>query len=669
MMKNRRGILPEDLYRMRFVRSVALSPNEEEVVYAVEWIDESKKKYYSNLWLVPIQGGPSRQLTFGKVKDRSPCWSTDGKAIAFLSTREEKEGIFILPMDGGEARKLIEMEGTFTSLSWSPDGKLLLCAFRKRDPLPEKDGKKEAPVFRYIIRLFYRLDGSGFIPQDGFHIWTFNVESGKGNQLTKGRYDETSPEFSPDGKKIVFVSNRTRDPDRNPLRNDLWLIPREGGKITRIPTPAGPVDSPSWSPNGKKIAYVGHTNPEDPWGVTNYHLWVVPVGNKSRTRDLLPHFDRTVLDVTLSDMVEFSQSGSRPYWSKDGKTLYFISSDMGNTHLFSVPSKGGKIQRVVAGPLEVMAFSGGMDGRERTNTLALLISDPTGPGDVWSLSLSRKGDTKRLTHVNQSLFREVTLSQPKEIRYRSFDGKVIQGWIMRPINCKIGRKYPAIVEIHGGPRAQYGNVFFHEFQCLSAKGYVVFYTNPRGSQGCGEAFAGAIVKDWGNLDYKDIMSGVDWLEKQALVDKNRLGVTGGSYGGYMTNWIIGHTNRFKAAVTQRSVTNLVSFFGSSDFGYEDHREFGGHPWERFQEFVRMSPITYVKNIRTPLLISHSEQDLRCPIEQAEQLFAALKVLGRKVEFIRFPEEPHGLSRCGRPDRRVERLHRIIGWFEKYLKRQ
>jgi len=238
---------------------------------------------------------------------------------------------------------------------------------------------------------------------------------------------------------------------------------------------------------------------------------------------------------------------------------------------------------------------------------------------------------------------------------------------MKPIGFKRGKKYPAVVQVHGGPRAQYGNTFFHEFQLLAANGYVVFYANPRGSQGFGEAFADAITKDWGETDFKDVMAGVDYLETKDYVDSKRIGVMGGSYGGYMTNWLVGHTDRFKAAVTQRSVTNLISFFGSSDIGYDDWREFGGHPWDNFDEYVRMSPITYAKDMKTPLLIIHSENDLRCPIEQAEQLFIALKVLGRKVEFLRFPEETHDLSRNGRPDRRIERLKRTIDWFDRHLR--
>jgi dipeptidyl aminopeptidase/acylaminoacyl peptidase len=532
-MKKKRGMKPEDIFRMKFVRSVAISPSEDEILYTLEWVDKDKKKYFTNLWLVPSDGGVARQLTFGKIRDRSPCWSPDGKSIAFVSTRDGKEGIYILPRDGGEARKLIEMEGSIAFLSWSPDGKILLCAFRKKDPLPEKDGKKELPVFRHITRLFYRLDGAGFMPKDGFHIWTIDVKTGEGKQLTRGKYDELSPEFSPDGKRIAFISNRSRDPDRDPLLNDLWLIPRNGGRLKRVPTPAGPVESPAWSPDGKRVAYMGHTNPEDAWGVTNYHLWVVPVGGKGRARDIHPRYDRTVYDATISDTIEFSETSSGPMWSKDGKNIYFIASDEGNTHLFTVPSRGGSIRRIVDGPLQVMGYNG--IGPKKK--FALLIADPTGPGDIWvaSVNRGRKLKPKRITNVNQSLFSETVLVSPREIRYKSYDGTTIQGWIMRPVGFKKGRKYPTIVEIHGGPRAQYGNVFFHEFQCLAAKGYNVFYTNPRGSQGFGESFAGAIVNDWGNLDYQDVMAGTDWLEKRDFVDRKRMGVTGGSYGGYMTN--------------------------------------------------------------------------------------------------------------------------------------
>jgi len=658
--KGKRLIRAEDLLKMKFVRSVAMSPDESRIAYTLEWIDEKEKKYFSHLWLVNVSDGSSTQFTFGKVKDREPCWSPDGKRIAFLSTREEKEGIYVIPANGGEARKLVEMEGTFRHLSWSPKGNLLVCSFRKKDPSPEGSDKKAPPVYRHITRLCYKLDGEGYRPQDGFHIWTFDPSSGKGIQLTRGKYDEIYPSFSPNGEKIAFVSNRQKDPDRDSLREDLWVIGRNGGKPNRIPTPPGPVAAPNWSPDGKTIAYLGHTKPEDTWWINNYHIWIVPSSGKGKDRDLMPNFDRMVMDLTLSDTAE-GHSFLPPLWSANGKFIYFLATDEGNTHPFSVTIAGGKVTRLLSQPMRVMWLSAA--GKKKK--LAILAADPYSPGDLWFFQLA-DNKVKRLTEVNRELFSQLELSRPEEVRYTSFDGTKIQAWILKPPRMQ-KRKYPAIVEIHGGPRMQYGNVFFHEFQLLTANGYVVFYTNPRGSQGRGEAFAGAIKGNWGELDYKDIMAGVDYLVKRQYVDPKKLGVTGGSYGGYMTNWIIGHTDRFKAAVTQRSLSNLISDFGSSDFGFEHWREFGAHPWERLEDYLRLSPITYVTKIKTPLLIIHSENDLRCPIEQAEQLYMALKILKRPVEFIRFPEESHGLSRCGCPDRRIERLKRIRGWFDRYLK--
>ena len=666
-ISKKRSITAEDLLKLKFIRSVAISPDEKQIAYSLEWIDAEENKYYSNIWLVSAKGGKPRQFTHGKVKDGKPCWSSDGKRIAFISKRNEKQGIYIIPADGGESRKLVEMDGTFSSLSWSPNGKSLLCTFRKNDPTPKADkdkAEKKQPVVRHITRLFYKHDGEGFRPKDGFHLWIFASDTGKGKQITKGKYDERAPAFSPDGKRIAFVSNHSKDPDFDSLRDDLWIVSKDGDRIKKIPTPAGPIESPTWSPDGKRIAYLGHTNPNDAWGVTNYHVWVVPMNAKGKAKDLMPNFDRMAMDMTLSDM-RAVHDASYPVWSADGKQIYFLGSDQGNAHLFLVKSSGGNPARLISRPMELINF----DTSGSKDQFALLVSDQLNPGDIWLLNLSTKQSSKakRLTDVNRELFANIELSQPEEIHYPSHDGTKIQAWIMKPIGFKRGKKYPAVVQVHGGPRAQYGNTFFHEFQLLAANGYVVFYANPRGSQGFGEAFADAITKDWGETDFKDVMAGVDYLETKDYVDSKRIGVMGGSYGGYMTNWLVGHTDRFKAAVTQRSVTNLISFFGSSDIGYDDWREFGGHPWDNFDEYVRMSPITYAKDMKTPLLIIHSENDLRCPIEQAEQLFIALKVLGRKVEFLRFPEETHDLSRNGRPDRRIERLKRTIDWFDRHLR--
>ncbi|MCI0405002.1 MAG: S9 family peptidase [candidate division Zixibacteria bacterium] len=667
MPKTKRLITAEDLIQFKWVRAVALSPDESKIAFTLEWIDENKQKYWSNLWVVPTSGGAPRRFTTGKVKDRQPVWSPDGKFIAFVSNRDNEEGIYIIPADGGEARKLVSMDGSFDALSWSPDGKSLLSAFRKNDPVPVgedgKPDKKAAPVYRHITRLFYKLDGEGFLPKDGFHIWTFDLASGKGTQLTFGRFDELSPAFSPDGRWICFASNRQPDPDRESLRIDLWVIPSSGGRMRKIPTSPGPVAAPSWSPDGKKIAYVGHANPDDAWGVTNDHVWVVSVNGKGEAKDVTPDFDRPSIDVTICDMQE-GHGVPAPAWSADGKRLFFMASDSGSTSLYTVPVSGGKVTRILTRPGHLQRFSAAKSAK----VAALVFSDFLTPAEVFSLKLTdRPAPPKQITSISKEFLGGITLSKPEVASFKSFDGTPVQAWIMKPPHFKPGRKHPAIVQIHGGPRAQYGVSFFHEFQLLAARGYVVFFSNPRGSQGYGEAFAGAIVGDWGNLDYKDVMAGTDELIKKPFVDAKRVGVTGGSYGGFMTNWIVGHTNRYKAAITGRSVVNEYSMSGSSDIGQEVWREMKAKIWEDPDKLMRLSPISYVKNVKTPLLILHNEFDLRCPIGQGEELYLALKMLKKKVEFVRFPEEPHGLSRHGRPDRRLARLSWMLKWFDWYLK--
>ncbi|MGH8003143.1 MAG: S9 family peptidase, partial [Limisphaerales bacterium] len=526
-----------------------------------------------------------------------------------------------------------------------------------------KPDKKAAPLFRHITRLFHKLDGEGFLPKDGFHLWTFEVGTGKGTQLTFGRFDELSPAFSPDGKWICFVSNRQPDPDRESLLIDLWVIPSGGGRMRKIPTPPGPVWMPAWSLDGKKIAYIGHANPDDAWGVENDHIWVVPADGRRETKDLTAGFDRPCNDSTICDMQE-GHGIPAPVWSANGKRLFFMASDSGSTSLYSVPTSGGKVTRILTRPGHLQRFSAAKNAK----AAALIFSDFFIPTEIFTLKLSEKAaQAKQITSISREFLDGIWLTRPEPASFKSFDGTPVGAWIMKPPNFKPNRKYPAIVQIHGGPRAQYGVSFFHEFQLLAARGYVVFFSNPRGSQGYGEAFAGAIVGDWGNLDYKDVMAGTDELVKKPFVDPKRVGVTGGSYGGFMTNWIVGHSNRYKAAITGRSVVNQYSMSGSSDIGHEVYREMKAHIWDEPDKLLRLSPISYVKNVRTPLLILHNEFDLRCPVGQAEELFLSLKYLKRKVEFVRFPEEPHGLSRHGRPDRRLARLGWILKWFDRYLK--
>jgi dipeptidyl aminopeptidase/acylaminoacyl peptidase len=662
----KRFVEAEDLCRLSVVTSATMSPDEKKIAYTIETISEDKRKYYSHIYMADIATGESQRFTFGEVADRGLAWSPDGKKIAFVSTRNKKTGIYVMPAEGGAERKVITEDGNFSGLNWTPDGKELVYQFRYNDSHLEKDEKKkkEAPLYRHITRLWYRLDGAGWLPKDRFHIWKVDVESGKSRQTTRGKRDNTNPAVSPDGKLIAFVSNRSKDPDLDSMKEDLMIISINGGKERKIPTPAGPVGLPSFSPDGKKLAYMGHSYPDSSWGVTNFHIWTVGVSGKPAAKDIIPKFDRQVYDQTIGDMGE-GFDAQPPQWSPDGKRIYFAAADTGSTHLFYVPARGGLPTRVTKKNCHVKGYS--INGRKKL--VAAVVSDLRAPGELRLFPAAYNGDRKSrtLTASNKQLFSGIAFPRVREVWFKAYDGTALQGWLVTPPNMNRNRRYPGILEIHGGPTAQYGFTFFHEMLYLASKGFVVFYTNPRGGGGQGETWAGTIIGDWGSIDYQDCMAAADYLERLPYVNAKRMGVTGGSYGGYMTNWIVGHTNRFKAAVTQRSVVDLNSFVGSSDMGYELWREFEGQPWTVPETYERCSPLTYAKNIKTPLLIIHSEQDLRCSIEQAEQLFVTLKLMKKKVELVRFPEEPHGLSRHGRPDRRIARLNWIVKWFEKYLK--
>lgn len=666
----KRPVAIDDITKIKFVRSPALSPDEETVVFTVTTIPEDRKKYNFHLWRCRIDGSELRQLTYGDRSDSSPACSPDGKLIAFISKRGDYPGIHLLPADGGEARMLVEKDGAFADLQFTPDSKSIVCLFRANDPIPgaddkskDKKPKRETPVCRHITRLFYRYDGAGFNPKDEFHIWIFDVASGEGRQLTKGRFSEMAPTVSPDGKWVAFVSVRQPDPDREPMLQDLFIVPTKGGPVRRIPTPAGPVEAPSFSPDGRLIAYYGHTDPHGPWAVTPMHTWVVGASGRPAARDLTPDFDREPMDLTISDCAE-GFGMMRPQWAPNGKSILTLISDTGATFLYRVQLRGGKPAPLFPSQYHVQSPSFGKQGKRA----AILIGDANNPAEVGIVELNARPRAKAITKMNGDLLSELTMRKPEEVWFTSTNKTRVQGWVLKPPNFKRGRRYPAIVEVHGGPRTQYGYSFFHEMHLLAARGYVVFYCNPRGSQGRGKEFSGAIINAWGTVDYEDVMAGTDWLMRQPYVNTKRVGITGGSYGGYMTNWVVGHTDRFRAAVTQRSVVQLETFFGSSDTGWLWNYEFGGHPWENPEAYKRMSPLTYAKNVKTPILIIHSEQDMRCAIEQGEQWFSRLKFLRKTVELVRFPEEPHGLSRNGRPDRRIVRLEHILRWFDKYMRR-
>lgn len=672
-MPKRRAITPEDLYEFQQITDLQISPNGAHVLYSVQHIDRKTEKKYTNLWLVPIGKGKPYQFTVGDHNDTHPRWSPDGAQIAFISNRHDETDsqIYIIPFGGGEARKLTDLKGYIGSFEWSPDGKHLLVEFTAKSAEElaleqDENAKKRGRVYRKVTRPFYKMDGLGFLPENQQHLWIVNVENGKGTQIT-GQGDEIHREedahWSPDGKTIVFCSNRTADPDMNPDLTDLYLIPAAGGEMRKLETPAGGKGAPSFSPDGKFLAWFGNERPGDWW--QNQRLWVMPLDGSTPAQDLTGKFDFEVGADVINDL-SGAHKTSRPTWSTDGQRIYFQVSRHGRTTLHSIARDGSDLQTIIDEPGVVGQFN--LDKKQ--SRMAYFFGTLTDPGQIHFRRMN--GTTGRirrtLTSLNRRLLNRLNLGEIEAVWFKGAADNDLQGWILKPPNFDPAQKYPAILEIHGGPLTQYGEFFMHEFYYLAAQGYVVFFCNPRGGQGYGEAHAKAIWGGWGTVDYEDIMAWTDYVAALPYVDADRLGVTGGSYGGYMTLWVIGHTQRFKAAVAQRVVSNLVSMWGSSDFNWVFQQPVGNKPpWEDLQTYWQQSPIAFLGNARTPTKIIHSEQDHRCPIEQGEQAFIALRTQGVPTEFIRFPGEPHGLSRVGRTDRRVARLKHISEWMDKYLK--
>ncbi len=662
-----RGTTAQDLYRFQLITDVRLSPDGKHVIYGVQRVDQKTEKKYANLWMVASDGTFERQFTQGDQNDASPRWSPDGRMLAFLSTRREGEGaqVYIIGTDGGEARRLTDLKGDIADLVWSPDGTKLLLQFTQKDQEAidreaDEQKKKLGVVSRHYTRLFYRGDGQGWFGHNRQHLLVVDVASGAVKQLTSGDvWDESSASWSPDGKSIVFCSNHRPDPDLEPDMIDLYVISAAGGEARLVKTPPSPKMAPVFSPDGSQICYIGPRDCNEWW--QNLELWTVATSGKTPARSLTREHDISLTCSTLNDVGGGLQMP--PLWSADGNVIYFQISEHGRTKLMAVSVADGTLYAIVDEPGSVGTFT--MDVRQEK--MAFFFGTMTDPGQVWLRDMD-SGAMQQLTHLNEDLLAELDLGNVEDVWFKARDGHDLQGWIVTPPGFDPAKKYPSILEIHGGPQDEYGYLFMHEFYFLAAKGYVVYFSNPRGGTGYGEEHERAIWGRWGTVDFDDLMDWTDLVEKKPYIDRKRMGVTGGSYGGYMTNWIIGHTHRFAAAATQRSVSNLISMWGTSDVNWMFQLPHGGKaPQESIEVLWDRSPVKYLGNATTPTMVLHNEMDFRCALEQGQQVFTALKTHHVPSEFVTFPEEFHGLSRVGRTDRRIDRLESIARWMDTYLK--
>jgi dipeptidyl aminopeptidase/acylaminoacyl peptidase len=648
------GMQPKDVYELANAAEPRLSPDGTRVAYTVTTIDKEANDYRTAIWVAPVDGsGEPRRFTAGEKRDTLPRWSPDGKWLAFASNRggdpKAPANLYVIPAEGGEARKLTDLKESVESIAWSPDSSRIAFTARVRDDAyDEEEERKRAP--RRFTRVFHKLDSVGWTGDRRKHVFVVSLDDGDVRQLTSGDFEHDSPSWSPDGRQIAFDGMRDERWDTR-LLNRIYLVDADGGEPQALTGDEASYEGPSFSPDGRRIAY--RLTVED--GTYPHHSQLgVMNADGSGKRRLTESLDRQT--APYPDYRE-------PVW--DGERLVFTIEDGGNVHLYAVAADGSAApELLVGGERWIAGYDAG------NGTLAYTASTHTTMREVYA-----GNGGKRISDVGRPFTEGHELVEPERYTAVSEDGYEVDAWVVRPAGFEAGKRYPALLCIHGGPFTQYGTGFFDEFQTYAGDGYVVLFSNPRGGSGYSEDHGRAIRgplngagPGWGVKDYEDLMSVVDTaLERYDFIDQERLGVLGGSYGGFMTSWIVGHTNRFKAAVSERAVNNLVSMFGSSDLFWIFERQFGGPLWEDVQAHLDKSPSTYAQNIETPILVLHSEQDLRCNIEQGEHLFTLLRLLGKDVELVRFPGESHELSRSGSPLHRVQRFEIVLDWFGRYLR--
>ncbi|HTR22977.1 MAG TPA: S9 family peptidase [Terriglobales bacterium] len=681
----RRAITDKDIFDFVWVTNPQLSPDGSHVVFTRVDVDEKRTGYETSIWMVSALGGEAPiRLTTGK-HDSQPRWSPDGKHIAFVRGGDKGDDgkpkpsqLAILSLAGGEARVITDLaKGAFGPV-WSPDSKRIAfqssttpedtakAAHKKNTPPAELEKEHESDV-HVISRAVYRNNEEGFLDfRHREHIWVIDAPVAFDDQpkplpLTSGNYNEREIHWSNDGSRIYFLTSHVDEPYYQEPGTDLYSVPASGGtaeKLTSIPMGVGDV---ALSPDGQRVAFHGEVN-QPVRSYTQPDLWVMDLKADAQPTNLTKDYDYDVGDSVFGDNAPpRGGSGHALHWSADGRSLYDIVARQGRTPIIRVDANSGAISEISHGNETVFDFTMAPDA----HTIVAPISTPTMIGDLFAVSSD--GAQTRLTDFNRKLWSQLNLTEPDEINYKSFDGRNIQGWIQKPPDFDPHKKYPLILNIHGGPHAAYGWVFDHEFQWMAAKGYVVLYINPRGSTSYGQDFGNIIQYHYPGDDYRDLMLGVDEVLKRGYVDEHKLAVTGGSGGGVLTDWTVTQTDRFAAAVSQRDISNWASWWYTADFTLFQPKWFKAPPFEDPQDYNNRSAITFVQKIHTPIMFVLGEDDSRTPPDSGgEQIFRALKYMKRPTAMVMFPRETHELSRSGEPWHRVERLDYIVGWFDKWL---
>ena len=647
--KNDKLLTKEIYMEMETIRSPNISPDGKQILFTRGWVDKMNDRSRSNLWIVDVEGKRIRELTHGNWRDFSPVWSPDGKQIAFLSDRDGTTQVHVMWLDTREVAQLTHVDQAPSSLRWSPDGKSLAFTMYIREDKPilpvklvkKPRGAKWAKPAIIIDRLSWRRDGRGPIPKGYSHIYVIDAElGGTPKQVTSGEYSHSDPQWSAEGKKIYFSA--IRKPDAEYLHGDseIYSVDLDTLEIEVLTERKGPDRTARVSPDGKWIAYTGYDDKNYTRHLSNLYLMDISGKKKRLLAGDLPN------------------SPSSITWSSDGSRVYYFMAEKGESNLYFV-STNGKIKKITEGLHYLSGLSMAKNGQVATTR-----STFHKPGYLMTFNLNNTDKIRKLVDVNEDVLANVKLGEVEELWFKSPDGLDLQGWLIKPPEFDPNKKYPMILYIHGGPWAMYSVRFSWAWQNFAVNGYAVLYMNPRGSTGYGQDFVNGIQFSYPGKDYDDLMAGVDAAIAKGFIDEDNLFVCGGSGGGVLTAWIVGHTDRFRAAVSMRPVINWHSFVGTTD-GSMWYRQFRKYPWEDPVEYALRSPLHYVANVTTPTMVMTGEADLRTPMGQSEEYYRALKMLKKDTLLVRMPEEYHGWRR---PSHRLLQQLYLIAWFEKHMKK-